>query len=105
MLFRSGILFGDGYPNLKAYLRDLYVVMEPAIDFVAIRQYYRIPQAIEHAAAVTATECGDGGSAAEEKKEEQHFQLPSIPDLRPIIASAKELAGPRPSANVSKVVG
>jgi len=90
-----GILLGDGYPNLKAYLRDLYVVMEPAIDFVAIRQYYRIPQAIEHAAAVAAFECADGSSAAEEKKEEQ--QLPPIPDLRPIIASAKEPAGPRPS--------
>jgi len=86
---RGGILLGGGYPNLKAYLRDLYVVMEPAIDFVAIRQYYRIPQAIEHAAAaIAATECCDGGSAAEEKKEEQQFQIPSIPDLRPIIASA-----------------
>ena len=102
---RGGILLGNGYPHLKAYLRDLYVVMEPAIDFVAIRQYYRIPQAIEHAAAIAATECGDGDSAAEEKKEEQQVQLPSIPDLRPIVASAKESAGPRPSANARKVVG
>ena len=92
---REGILLGNGYPHLKAYLRDLFVAMEPTIDFVAIRQYYRIPQAIEHAAAAAA-ECDDGGSAAEEKKEEQ--QLDPIPDLRPIIASAKQPAGPRPSA-------
>ena len=89
---REGILLGNGYPHLKAYLRDLFVAMEPTIDFVATRQYYRIPQAIEHAAA----ECDDGGSAAEEKKEEQ--QLDPIPDLRPIIASAKQPAGPRPLA-------
>jgi len=90
---REGILLGNGHPHLKAYLRDLYVVMEPAIDFVAIRQYYRIHQAIEH---IAAAECDDGGNAAEEKKGEQ--QLDPIPDLRPIIASAKQPAGPRPSA-------
>jgi len=97
---RGGILLGNGHPHLKAYLRDLYVVMEPTIDFVAIRQYYRIPQAIEH----TTAECDDGSYASEEKKEEQQLQLPPIPDLRSIIASAKEPAGPRPSGNARATV-
>ena len=90
---RGGILLGDGYLHLKAYLRDLFVVMQPVIDFVAIRQYYRIPQAVDKAA-------GDGiDNSQEEKKEEE---LPQIPDLRPIIASAKESAGPRPSSPTSR---
>jgi len=84
---RGGILLGNGYPHLKAFLRDLYVVMEPTIDFVAIRQYYRIPQAIEKAAG----SYDDYG--AEEKKEEG---LPPLCDLHPIMASAREPAGPRP---------
>ena len=84
---RGGILIGDGYPNLKAYLRDLYVVMEPAIDFVAIRQYYRIRQGVNKAFVRSQ------GKKYEEEKEED---LPPIPDLREIIASAKQSAGPRP---------
>jgi putative glutathione S-transferase len=84
---RGGILIGDGYPNLKAYLRDLYVVMEPAIDFVAIRQYYRIRQGVNKAFVRSQ------GKKYEEEKEKD---LPPIPDLREIIASAKKAAGPRP---------
>lgn len=84
---RGGILLGDRYPNLKAYLRDLYVVMEPAIDFVAIRQYYRIRQGVNKAFLRSR-----GDKYEEEKKED----MCSLPDLREIIASAKQPAGGRP---------
>ena len=83
----GGILLGDGSPNLKAYLRDLYVVMEPAIDFVAIRQYYRIRQSVNKAFVRSQ------GKAYEEEKEKD---LPPIPELREIIASAKQPPGSRP---------
>ena len=83
----GGILLGDGYPNLKAYLRDLYVVMEPTIDFVAIRQYYRIRQSVNKAFVRSQ------GKTYEEEKEKD---LPPIPDLREIIASAKQPPGSRP---------
>eukprot|EP00584_Thalassiosira_punctigera_P018365 CAMPEP_0172551874 /NCGR_PEP_ID=MMETSP1067-20121228/41814_1 /TAXON_ID=265564 ORGANISM="Thalassiosira punctigera, Strain Tpunct2005C2" /NCGR_SAMPLE_ID=MMETSP1067 /ASSEMBLY_ACC=CAM_ASM_000444 /LENGTH=399 /DNA_ID=CAMNT_0013339723 /DNA_START=80 /DNA_END=1279 /DNA_ORIENTATION=+ len=83
---RGGILVGgdgddgDGYPHLRAYLRDLYVVMEPCVDFVAMRQYYRMPQAMEKAAGV----------------EREEGEPVPLPDLRPIVASARQCAGPRP---------
>jgi len=80
---RGGILLGDGYPNLKAYLRDLYIVMEPLIDFRAIRQYYRIRQAIQ--------------SKGEDYVQENKEDLSTLPDLNEITASAKEPTGGRPS--------
>lgn len=46
---RGGILLGSGYPHLKAYLRELCVLMEPLVDFRAMRQYYRIRQSINKA--------------------------------------------------------
>jgi len=86
---RGGILVGDGYPNLKAYLRDLYVVMEPVVDFRAIRQYYRIRQSVAKAFARSQ------GENSEDKRKED---LCPLPDLHEIIASAEEPAGERPRA-------
>jgi putative glutathione S-transferase len=79
---RGGILLGDGYPHLKAYLRDLYVVMEPLVDFRAMRQYYRLRQSINKAFV-----CSNGETYEDEKEDD----LPPSPDLNKIIASAKDV--------------
>lgn len=74
---RGGILIGDGHPNLRSYLRDLYPAMEPMVDFRAVRQYFRIRKSANY------------GKAKEDDEKEDSRPLP---DLRPIIASAKKPA-------------
>jgi len=90
---RGGVLVGDGYPNLKAYVRDIYTLIKPVVDFTAFRQYYRIRQSLQAAHYKMHPEKqvkADGDSSQ---------NLPPLPDLREIIASAEEPAGPRPACD------
>ena len=82
---RGGILISDGYPNLKAYVRDVYAVIKPAVDFTAFQQYYRIRQALQQAHRVQYPQEGENIEADE-----------PLADLKEIIDSAGEPAGPRP---------
>jgi len=90
---RGGVLVGDGdecgYPNLRAFVRDVYRVLEPVVDFTAFRQYYRIRQSLRAVHRSLHPEEGEEGKGDAE-------DMPPLADLREIIASAKEPAGPRP---------
>jgi len=89
---RGGILVGDGYPNLKAYVRDVYSLIKPVVDFTAFRQYYRIRQSLQAAHYRMHPEDQEVKAAGENSE-----NLPPLADLKEIIASANGPAGPRPS--------
>jgi len=46
---RGEILVGDGYPNLKGYIRNMYSIIKSVVEFSNFRQYYRIRQALQAA--------------------------------------------------------
>lgn len=83
---RGGILLGNGYPSLKAFLRDFYSLAGETIDFVAIRQYYRIRPALVKAFK---------RSKGEKYEEIAKGDLKPLPDLRAILSSAQEPVGNR----------
>jgi len=78
--YRGPILTGDIYPNLKAYTRDIYRLMKPAVYFESFRQLYQLGQAIEFTRRTYS--CGEAsnktlnGDMAEE-----------LPDLHKIVAA------------------
>lgn len=56
-------------------------MMQPLVDFPAMKQYYRLRQSIKKAFV-----CSNGEMYEDEKEED----LPPLSDLNKIIASAKE---------------
>eukprot|EP00040_Diaphanoeca_grandis_P028595 m.165946 g.165946 ORF g.165946 m.165946 type:complete len:90 (-) comp31405_c1_seq2:47-316(-) len=37
----DGVVLGNGYPHLAAYMRDVYQLVKPTVRFHTFRQYYR----------------------------------------------------------------
>jgi len=79
--YRGPILTSDIYPNLKAYTREMYQLMKPAVYFESFRQLYRLGQAIEFTRDSYSCNGVTSNKILNGDNEEQ------LPDLHKIVAA------------------